>query len=82
MYLDKDKGAPLKEGSSYFRSALRVLLICVVLGLVLFWLKVFAYNNYLGGSEFERDLEIWVAISVMLSILAPAIEKLKERCKR
>jgi hypothetical protein len=79
MHSDKVKRTTSKPDSRYLPSVLRLFLICIVLGFLLLGLKACAYDNYLGGPEFELDLKIWGGISVVLSVLPPALEKLKKR---
>ena len=64
---------------SYFAEVGRVFLIAVALGVAIMVLKQLAYGNYFAGPEFVRDLKIWVALSIALSLLSPALELVKKR---
>jgi hypothetical protein len=62
--------------SGYFGRAARIFLICLGLGAFLFVLKSIAYSGYLAHGEWRRDGLIWAIVSVALSVLSPALEKI------
>jgi uncharacterized RDD family membrane protein YckC len=61
----------------YLGNVARILLVCLALGIFLLGLKAVAYNGYLASGEWREDSLIWLIVSVALSFLSPALERIR-----